>query len=77
MFESITKIFKKDTGLTAHNKILQGLDVWNKWREENPEINPQKSGKTGFPTIVGVEKDKLFVVVVREKSQYTLLRKEK
>lgn len=44
MFKSITKIFKKNTELTAHNKILQGLDVWNKWREENPEIKPDLEG---------------------------------
>ncbi|QTA82533.1 Pentapeptide repeat-containing protein [Desulfonema limicola] len=44
MFKSIKKLFKKETELTAHTKILQGLDVWNKWREENPEIKPDLEG---------------------------------
>ncbi len=29
-----------------HVKILkQGVEVWNKWREENPEIKPDLSGQ--------------------------------
>jgi len=44
MFKSIKKLFKKEIELTAHTKILQGLDVWNKWREEHPEVKPNLEG---------------------------------
>jgi len=44
MFKSIKNLFTKEIELTAHTKILQGLDVWNKWREENPEIKPDLEG---------------------------------
>jgi hypothetical protein len=28
-----------------HFKVLkQGVEVWNRWREENPEVRPDLSG---------------------------------
>ena len=43
-----------------HLKILkQGVEVWNKWREENPEVKPDLSKTNldifGMPTLIGID----------------------